>query len=283
MSEVNNGGESYIDLEQAKLDMLAMQTYREVAQWLEPPRVRREVSHRPIKVQTGVYTQYYGKPAAIKHEGSDRTLLFDEVTFDDLSEKFVNVYGVEEEEVARLYMGTGIVMDLMWQRIRNTPPGRVKTLIEMFGLPAAPNPVEPDMLADAIRRADDVFSKREMEDLIESTIYMDETQRILTNSLRFAVGLLFSKMDEKLSLRDDKIPLELLLPDSNLTQLCRIGLQEQLARKPSYLKMAHVLLSNPEIAQKIFADGFSELEMAAAFPMGRRELQTVLRLLKLLP
>lgn len=263
---------------EGELTQIAGGQYENLVYWMVPARFRHLALSRHVRVEmVDEREKLYGSPAAVEINRGDRlTVLFDRETYDDLAEKFAGIYNVSEDEVAELYVGTGIARHIFWRRVKNIAPEKVESLANILSAPLVTETKAEEGIADAVRRADLDFTREEILELLESITYMDEEQRTQINALRFATGLLFGKQAEL----TPTIPEDLLRPESNITALCRDGIKAQLAKKRSYIKLFRSLNLNSAEAQYRFSEGFSELEVATAFPMESTEIQVILNLCK---
>lgn len=260
-----------------ELTEMAQSLFSNLSYWMTPSRLRTRMQDMQVSVVSGDYEEKaYGKPArVVTPQANAIQVLFDVPTYEDLADQFAGIDDVTERAVAELYLGTGIALHLLTSRIKNMKSTSVEQLMNILG-PSGGSQISPiDDLSEAVRRADVDFSREEIADLVQSTVFMNDERRIYANSLRLAAGLLFGKQGDLSS----TIPHDLVRPESNFTRSCRSELKDRLTKSHTYTKFYEKLLGMDDgEAERFFAESIPELELAVAFPMNSAELRTVLQI-----
>lgn len=258
-----------------ELSVLAKGLHRNLSYWIMPPQMRAGLSTTDVSVVSGDYAdKAYGKPPQVLMPQPKRVKVeFDIPTYQDLTERFADLQDVTERDIAELYLGAGLALHLLARRIKTMPETATSRLLNVLGTPGGAKVGLVDDLADAIRRADLEFNRDDIENLIHSTLLLEEERRTYVNTLRFAVGLLLGKQSEL----NPQTPQDLLRPASNLTTLYREDLKNRLREQQSHVNFYMKALGMTALqAQRQAAENLSELQLAVAFPMDTAEIRNVL-------
>jgi hypothetical protein len=212
--------------------------------------------------------QLYGRvPVQIeaRNGNQERAINFDVPTFVKLCDDLVEGYKVTPREVAGLYIGAGIALRLLEERI-GMHPGRIERLWDIMK-----NPVAIDTAIRASGNLDD----GQKDVLLNAMMHMDREDSIAhINALRFGIGVLFMQSEEPLSFESGQ-EIETSY-ENRLTEQFLQGLTSAVSSKPAYEALLRSWGRSQFTIDRTFAEGLPEIGLAACFPMRISELRTVL-------
>lgn len=197
-------------------------------------------------------------PAAVAVEPGTRKskVLLDANGFEQAVDLLKPIAAITPDDVYRLYLGGGVVMDLL----RKAMPQREEYKIDRIYTILS----SVDSLATAIRCSGD-FNEQERYDAALSLMQSDEARLCRINGLRFMTGVIIA--GEAARGNEDF--------GDCITAASRVSLLATLGRKSAYVRTIRALGPSEEEAEKLFAEQVSELELALSFPMSRSEVDTI--------
>lgn len=200
-----------------------------------------------------------------------RTIYFDLPTYEDLCDHFTNPPRVTNQDVARLYLGTGVISSILQERVAPEDTEQVEQFWEIMR--------DHQPLDEAVDKAAE-FDTATKSILKNALMHYREDRMARTNAMRFALGLLFMQSEEPLSNKSSASDISFSY-ETRLTDESRSGLLVMLRNRPVYKRILLTLGNTPEGADRVFADHISDLHLAACFPMRWDELRKILQVCKI--
>lgn len=240
--------------------------------WLVPPRHRKYVADPAgTRVFVGEFSEGRGMQARVENnprKGLD--IYFDVDTFEEQFIGMAAPEGIEEEDVARLYMGTGIAIHLLLERQPYILPDSRAKIRELLDEPKQMPDGLVDSLDEAIANAHDL-DEHEKYELRLSVAHLDD--RPYVNGMRFAIGLLLHNEEKLLAKETSAWALH------PISQSCRDMLKKRLKMELEDVELRMKLKKiNQYEARRDFSHSLSEFELAAAFPMSPAQVREILNL-----
>jgi hypothetical protein len=207
-------------------------------------------------------------PAQIdsRQQNRERQINFDVPTFEDLCEDVCDDYKVTARDVAMLYIGAGLALQLLEERI-GINAAKVERLWNIMK--------NPSDLDRAIRTTS-AFDGEQIELLVNAAMNLDSEARIARiNALRFGLGIIFMH-GEEIPEEDSAEAVEMSY-EHRVTEQFISGLSMQLHGKSEYARTLMAFGRSEDAIDRNFSENIPDIGLAATFPMTIAEMSNVLR------
>ncbi len=218
--------------------------------------------------------RFWELPAHVEVNKSEtkRKLLFDMPTFEDLIGTFGQTHSLTSLELAELYIGTGIAGYLLKNRVNEVIGKSKRRFNDILTVLTDSTPINEAIIED------NSMLPRDRNVLIQSLSKKHEDNIGQINVLRFAFGMVYLLAVEPES-EDRQEQLE-SSSEYRIGKEVGKSLLRRLAKKPIYLKVGKKFRKSSMQSENVFADSISEFEIAACYPMGWQEIDSLLNISK---